>query len=198
VTAATFEFEPEAFEFDYEPGEDWPEYEPERARPRPRPTGGRPPYRPTVPAPARRPQTYTPTPTTPGTVTRAELTRALQRVAADIDRLKMGARATTSQLNDLSERSGRAFANVRTAQQQQAARFDRGLSSTRELAILSGVLGGGGGGIGLLLLLLLAGDTAAPAPDGQAPMGGGLAGSNTNLLLALALSGALGTGIGNP
>lgn len=194
MTAEIFEYEPEAFEFDYEP-EDWPDYDPERARPRGRPAGRqRPAYRPTVPAPRGRPPGYTPTPTAAGTVTRAELTRALQRVAADIDRLKAGARGTTSQLNDLSDRSGRAFGNVRAAQQQQTARFDRGLASTRELAILSSVLGGGSGGsTPLLLLLLLAGDGTAAGPDGQAPMGGALGGGNTTLLLALALSGGLGT-----
>jgi hypothetical protein len=189
VNGTTFDYEPEAFDLEYEPGEDWPEYDPERARPRSRP--GRPRYQPTVARPQPRPQSYVPAPTAQGTVSRAELTRALQRVAGDIDRLKAGARATTSQLNDLAGRTGRGFDSVRTAQQQQTARFDRGLASSRELAILGSVLGGGGGNTGLLLLLLLAGDSTGAGPDGEAAVGGGLAGSNATLLLALALSGGL-------
>jgi hypothetical protein len=192
MSAMTFEYEPEAYNFEYEPGEDWPEYDPER---RGRPTAGRrPPYQTTVPRPTPRPQQYTTAPTAPGTVTRAELTRALQRVAADIDRLKTGVRANTGQLNDLSDRTGRAFRSVQASQEQQTARFDRGLASARELGVLGAALTGGAGNLGILLLLLIAGDAGGTAPgaDGQpSGAGGGLAGSNTNLLLALALSGAL-------
>jgi hypothetical protein len=184
----------EAFDFDYDPGDEWPDYDPDRVRTqrtRPRPIGGGGRYQPTVPRPQPRPQSYTPGTPAPGVVTRAELTRALQRVAADIDRLKAGARATTGQVNDLADRTGRALGNVQTSQQQQAARFERGLAGTRELAVLGSLLGGGGGGggTGLLLLLLLAGDNTT-GPDGQ-QQAGGLGGNNSTLLLALALSGGL-------
>jgi hypothetical protein len=191
-----YEYEPEAYNFDYEPGEDWPEYDPERPQSRPRPP--RPPYSPPVPRPPARPPQYSSAPTAPGTVTRAELTRALQRVAVDIDRLKGGVRATTGQINDLSDRTGRALRNVQTSQTQQGARLEREVAGAKELGVLGAVLSGGGGNTGLLLLLLLAsespGTIATPGPDGQQPAGtGGLlgGGGSSGLVLALALSGAL-------
>src|SRR5262245_65123333 len=99
TTTPIFEYEPEAYNFDNDPGEEWPDYEPEAPLPR----RGRPRYAHTTAAPLRRPQTYAPTPPPGGTVSRAELTRALQRVAGDIDRLKAGARASNGQINDLAD-----------------------------------------------------------------------------------------------
>jgi len=179
--------EPEAYNFDYDPERDWPEYEPEAPRPRPGGAGG--PYRPPVPGPRPQPQPYvTPTPSA-GTVTRAQLERALQRVAGDIDRLRSGVRANTGQVNDLADRTRRALRNVQSSQQQQVARLDRGVANARETGVLGAALTGGGQNLGILLLLLLGGDTTGTA-DGQAP-GGTLGSGNTSLLLALALSGAL-------
>jgi hypothetical protein len=189
MSTMTFELEPEVFQFDYEP-EDWPEYEPERAPARP--GGRRPPYSTNVPRPPSRPSQYTSAPTAPGTVTRAELTRALQRVAVDIDRLKSGVRGTTGQINDLSDRTGRAFRNVQASQEQQAARFGREIASARELGVLASVLGGGANNLGVLLLLLLGSETTQPGGDGQpGATGGGMLSGSTGLVLALALSGAL-------
>jgi len=191
MTATTFEYEPEAYAFGSEPGEDWPDYDPEAAPS----SRNRSLYAPTAPRPRPRPPQYTSAPAAPGTVTRAELSRALQRVALDIDRLKGSARATTGQINDLADRTGRAFRNVQTSQQQQSARLEREVASTRELAVLGAALSGGGGSTGLLLLLLLAGDQSGlggpVAQDGQAGSSTSLT-SNSTLLLALALSGVLG------
>ncbi|MFF5082439.1 hypothetical protein ACFY36_35795 [Actinoplanes sp. NPDC000266] len=194
MTAPVFEYEPEAYHFDGDSTEEWPDYEPESRSSRRGPM-----YRPTVGPPRTRPSQYVSGPAAPGTVSRAELTRALQRVASDIDRLKGGARATTTQLNDLADRTGRAFRNVQAGQTQQAQRFDRGLSSTRELAVLGALLSGGGGSgsKNLLLLLLLADPSMSgggSTPDGQANGGyggGGMLSGSNGLLLVLALSGGL-------
>ncbi|WP_331736586.1 hypothetical protein OG426_54855 (plasmid) [Streptomyces canus] len=200
MSAATFEYEPEAYDFDYNGEDQWPEYEPEAplGKPRPRP-GGKAQYPPTVPGKAR-PQSpnYLERQADHRTVTRTDLNKALQRIAADIDMLKSGSRATTAQLNDLSQRTGQALTNAQLSQRQQAAQFERGLSSAREMGVLGSLLGGGGSGgnSSLLLLLLLADPSSGAGGDGQGQggglLGGGSGGGNSSLLLALALSGALG------
>ncbi|MFG2022144.1 hypothetical protein [Streptomyces sp. NPDC048825] len=199
----TFEYEPEAYDFDYSGEDQWPEYEPEagQSKPRPRP-GSKGQYPPTVPGKKRpQPPNYIPQQADHRTVTRTDLNKALQRIAADIDLLKTGSRATTSQLNDLSQRTGQALTNAQLSQRQQAAQFERGLAGAREMGVLGSLLGGGGGSGGnssLLLLLLLADPGGGLGGDGQGQggglLGGGGGGGNSSLLLALALSGALGSG----
>jgi hypothetical protein len=136
---------------------------------------------------------YTRQPTMPAPVTQEQLRQALVRVKQDIDRVANGVRSSNVNLNDLSARTSRNLNRLRDLHRRDIGRVDRSVEQTRELAILGAVLGGGDGANTLPLLLILGLDQPQPMAGGPAgtQMEGPLGTSNTTLLLALAVSGAL-------
>jgi hypothetical protein len=178
------DFESDLLEADYgEDYEDFPEFEPER---RGRTRRYRTPAQPTRGAGPG----YTRAPAVQAPVTQEQLRQALVRVKQDIDRVATGVRANTSNLNDFAGRTGRNLNRVRDMQRRDVARLDRSVAGAREIGILGAVLSGDGGNV-LLPLLILGMEQPQPGAPG-APGDGVLGGSsNTTLLLALAVSGAL-------